>query len=66
MILLSDCRPTAGSEPELAAGGLEDVGILAPADDCEDAADLAMAIGARWAPLAGPTDVPAAFAAVSR
>ena len=66
VILLSDCRPTAGSEPELAAGGLEDVGILAPADDCEDAADLAMAIGARWAPLAGPTDVPAAFAAVSR
>ncbi len=66
VILLSDCRPTAGSEPELAASGLEDVGILAPADDCEDAADLAAAIGARWAPLAGPTDVPAAFAAVSR
>lgn len=66
VILLSDCRPTAGSEPELAASGLEDVGILAPADDCEDAADLASIIGARWAPLAGPTDVPAAFAAISR
>ena len=61
-ILLSDCRPTAGSAPEHQAAALEQLGILAPADDCDDAELLAAAIGAKWAKLAGPTDVPAAFA----
>lgn len=61
-ILLSDCRPTAGSAPERSAAQLEMLGILAPADDCADAQELAGAVGARWATLAGPTDVPAAFA----
>ncbi len=65
VILLSDCRPTAGSEPERAAGGLEELGILAPADDCADAQALANDVGARWATLAGPTDVPSAFAALA-
>lgn len=63
-ILLSDCRPTLGGEPERPASALESLGILAPADDCDDAAALAGAVGARWARLAGPTDVPAAFAAL--
>lgn len=61
-ILLSDCRPTAGSEPEFAAAQLEMLGILAPDDDCEDAEWLAGAVGAKWSTLAGPTDVPSAFA----
>lgn len=60
-ILLSDCRPTAGGAPERAATQLEMLGILAPADDCEDAQWLADTVGARWATLAGPTDVPQAF-----
>ena len=64
-ILLSDCRPTAGGAPERPAAALEQLGILAPADDCADAEELAARVGARWAPLAGPTDVPAAFAALS-
>lgn len=64
-IVLSDCRPTEGGPPERQAGALEQLGILAPADDCGDAEELANAVGARWAPLAGPTDVPAAFAALT-
>ncbi len=64
-ILLSDCRPTAGGEPDQHAGALEQLGILAPADDCDDAEALAVSIGARWAPLAGPSAVPAAFAVLN-
>ncbi len=61
-ILLSDCRPTAGGPPEKSAAALEQLGILAPADDCADAQELASTVGARWAALSGPTQVPAAFA----
>ena len=61
-ILLSDCRPTEGGPPERSAAALEQLGILAPADDCDDAEALAATVGARWTTLAGPTDVPAAFA----
>ena len=43
----------------------EQLGILAPADDCDDAEELATAVGAKWAKLAGPTDVPAAFALIA-
>lgn len=64
-IVLSDCRPTAGGPPERPAAALEQLGILAPADDAEDAEALATAVGARWARLHGPTDVPTAFAALS-
>ena len=64
-IVLSDCRPTAGGAPERPAGALEQLGILAPADDYADAEALANTVGARWAPLGGPSDVPAAFAALS-
>ena len=64
-IILSDCRPTAGAAPERAASALEQLGILAPADDHADAEALADTIGARWAPLSGPSDAPGAFAALS-
>lgn len=64
-VLLSDCRPTAGGPPEQQAAALEQLGVLAPADDCDDAQDLAAAVGAKWAPLAGPSDVPAAFGAIA-
>lgn len=64
-VLLSDCRPTEGGPPERHAAALEQLGILAPADDCEDAEAFAGAVGAKWAKLAGPTDVPAAFANIA-
>lgn len=63
-VLLSDCRPTAGDEPALAAGALDELVILAPAGDAQDARALAAAAGARCAELSGPAGIPAAFAAL--
>lgn len=65
VILLSDCRPTQGTAPEEAASGIDELHIVAPADDCGDAEAFARAVGARWAPLSGPSAVPAAFAALA-
>jgi Mg-chelatase subunit ChlD len=62
VILLSDCRPTQGTEPELAVGVLDELHVIAPADDAVDAEAFARAVGARFAPLAGPSAVPSAFA----
>ncbi|MEI7593325.1 MAG: vWA domain-containing protein [Actinomycetes bacterium] len=61
-ILLSDCRPTTGEDPLAAASRLQELCVLAPADDAEDALALAMACGARWATLDGPSSIPGAFA----
>ena len=63
VLLLSDCRSTAGGDPIPAAAALEEVAIVAPADDMADADALAESVGARCVPLAGPADVPAALAA---
>jgi Mg-chelatase subunit ChlD len=60
-ILLSDCRPTEGRDPLIDAGVLDELVIVAPADDADDAAHLAGATGSRWVPLHGPSDIPAAF-----
>lgn len=61
VILLSDCRPTAGTEPEPECGAIDELHIIAPADDCDDAQQLAETVGARWAPLSGPSAIPAVF-----
>jgi len=63
-ILLSDGRPTTGEDPVDIARTLDELCIIAPAEDCEDAAELADAVGARWVPLVGPAGVPAAFQSV--
>ncbi|MFV0318553.1 MAG: vWA domain-containing protein [Microthrixaceae bacterium] len=60
-VLLSDCRTTTGGDPTLHTSGLDELVILAPADDTADARDLAEALDARWAPVSGPLDVPEAF-----
>lgn len=65
VVLLSDCRPTQGTAPEVDAGRLDELHIIAPADDAEDARRFARAVGARMAPLVGPAAVPAAFAALA-
>jgi Mg-chelatase subunit ChlD len=62
VILLSDCRPTTGDDPAIAACRLDELCIVAPADDAEDAAALAALSGARWTALDGPSGIPAAFA----
>ncbi|MGZ4705792.1 MAG: hypothetical protein ACXWCM_13075, partial [Acidimicrobiales bacterium] len=61
-VLLSDCRPTTGSDPAEAARRLDELVVIAPADDCDDAAEFARTCGARWTPLEGPSGIPSAFA----
>lgn len=62
VILLSDCRPTAGTEPERDVGALDELWVIAPADDAADAEIFARSVGARFATLTGPSAVPAVFA----
>ncbi|HTO00487.1 MAG TPA: VWA domain-containing protein [Microthrixaceae bacterium] len=60
-VVLSDCRVTTGGDAIRDAAALDEVVILAPAGDSEDAEALAEAIGARWTTLDGPSSIPAAF-----
>jgi Mg-chelatase subunit ChlD len=62
VILLSDCRPTQGTAPELEAGALDELQVIAPADDSAEAEAFARAVGARFAALAGPSTIPDVFA----
>ena len=59
-VLLSDCRASDDVDPVPAAARLDELVVLAPADDCDQAAELAARVGARWAPMQGPADAPAA------
>ncbi len=61
VILLSDTRPTAGGDPVPIALSFDELCILAPADDSDDASALARATGARWQPVAGPAQIPVAL-----
>jgi Mg-chelatase subunit ChlD len=61
VLLVSDCRATAGEDPVRAASALEELSILAPEGDSAEAEALAAATGARWTALRGPADVPAAM-----
>ena len=56
VILLSDCRSTDDDDTVETARGLQELIILAPAGDHEQAAQLAEQAGARWAVLAHPLD----------
>ncbi|MCB1028164.1 MAG: VWA domain-containing protein, partial [Microthrixaceae bacterium] len=60
-LLMSDCRFTAGEDPTAAARQLEELAILAPADDRLDAQALSASSGARLVFLDGPLDAPAAI-----
>ncbi len=61
VILFSDCRVTAGGDPEDVRDLIDDLHIVAPEDDCEDAREFAEAVGAKFAALSGPSAVPAVF-----
>ena len=61
VILLSDCRSTDEDGTLETARALPELVILAPADDCEQAAHLAGLAGARWGPIAHPLDAAAAL-----
>ncbi|SFM63119.1 Mg-chelatase subunit ChlD [Pseudonocardia ammonioxydans] len=58
VVLLSDCRATDDQDPVPVARRIPELIVLAPAADDEQAADLAARSGARWAPIAGPSDAP--------
>lgn len=60
-VVLSDCRATVEGDVVAAARGLDEVVIIAPAEDDLEARALAAQIGARVATVAGPSDVPAAL-----
>ena len=62
VVLLSDCRPTQGTAPEIEVSGLDEVHVIAPADDSVEAQAFARAVGARFAALAGPSQIPSVFA----
>jgi Mg-chelatase subunit ChlD len=61
VILLSDCRSTDQDDTLETARSLPELIILAPADDHEQAAQLAGQAGARWGPIAHPLDAAAAL-----
>lgn len=63
-ILLSDCRATAGVDPVAAARRLDELCVIAPAEDAEDAEAFARRAGARFATVGGAHDIPGAIASV--
>ena len=60
-VLLSDTRVTAGEDPTIAARALDELVVLAPADDHEDADRFCAAVGARLATVTGPMSIPDAL-----
>ena len=64
VVLLSDCRATAGGDPLAAARRLDELCVIAPAGDAADAEAFAAAAGARFAAIAGPRSIPDAVATV--
>ncbi|MCZ7628656.1 MAG: hypothetical protein M5U19_06165 [Microthrixaceae bacterium] len=52
-VLLSDCRATAGGDPLPHAAGIDEVAVLAPADDTADAEAFAAALGGPLVPGRG-------------
>jgi Mg-chelatase subunit ChlD len=61
-VLLSDCRAVDMDAAISAATGLDELFVVAPADDAADARLFAGRVGARFAELGGPSDVPRVFA----
>ncbi len=63
-ILLSDCRATVDGDPLVAARGLDELVIVAPEGDSEEAEAFAKRVGARLATASGPSSVVQALADV--
>jgi Mg-chelatase subunit ChlD len=63
-ILLSDCRSTVDGDPVAAAAMLDELVIIAPQSDSDEATAFARQVGARIATAAGPSSVPEALAEV--
>lgn len=63
-VLLSDCRATVHGDALAAARALDEVAVVAPDGDAEEATAFAAAVGARLVTVGGPGDVVAALSAV--
>lgn len=63
-ILLSDCRSTEPGDVLGAARTLDELVVIAPEGDSDDAAELAEAVGARWTTVDGPSSIVGAIARV--
>ncbi len=61
-VLLSDCRATESGDPAAAAAGLDELVIIAPDGDDDEARTLADRTGAHITTVTGPSDIPAALA----
>ena len=64
VVLLSDCRATVDGDPVAAARGLDELVVIAPEEDSEEAASFAASVGAGFTTVGGPSEVPAALARV--
>lgn len=64
VLLLSDCRPTEGSDPLVRARDIDELLVVAPDGDDDDARALVDAVGGRLATASGPSTVAAAVAAL--
>jgi Mg-chelatase subunit ChlD len=63
-VLLSDCRATVEGDVRAAAASLDELLILAPEGDSEEAEALAAAVGARLRTVSGPSKVAEALSAL--
>lgn len=63
-VLLSDCRATVDGDAVAAAAGLDELVIVAPEGESEDAEALAAATGSRFTTVSGPSDVVGALSRV--
>ena len=60
-VLMSDCRATTGGDALPIARRLDELCIIAPTDDADDAAEFARKSGATLAVVDGPSDIPGAI-----
>ena len=61
-ILLSDCRSTSEEGTVEMASALDELFVVAPGGDEDEARKFAARVGARFTTIEGPSDVPRAFA----
>ena len=61
-VLLSDCRATVEGDVVAAAARFDELWVMAPEGDSEEAERLASAVGARIVTVSGPSAVADAFA----
>lgn len=60
-VLMSDCRATSGADAVEGGRGLDELCILAPAEDSADAWDFARLTGAQLAEIESPASIPQAL-----